>query len=316
MPPSSTSFIRKFAGPGIIAATTLAMLLWSWGTWPDPLVDFGAQLYVPWQISAGHVLYRDIAYYNGPLSSYLNATAFHLFGVGLNTLVWLNLLIMAATMTVAYRLTVRVSGRWAAFMAGLTFALIFAFSQVVRLGNYNWLTPYTHEITHGTALGLAAIAAVARYQRTVKLRWISVAGGLLGAVFLTKAEPTAATFAAVAAQLAGGWWVARSSIKTITTALTLLIVFALLAPLVPRRTGLMALGDGSPNHVAAFLPRSGGAQRSSRRYHHNARVGGHLRDCDRWGSRAWIVMPITTSAQRRVGQCVPVLRGNHQIYIL
>ncbi len=208
------------------------MLLWSWGTWPDPLVDFGAQLYVPWQISAGHVLYRDIAYYNGPLSSYLNATAFHLFGVGLNTLVWLNLLIMAATMTVAYRLTVRVSGRWAAFMAGLTFALIFAFSQVVRLGNYNWLTPYTHEITHGTALGLAAIAAVARYQRTVKLRWISVAGGLLGAVFLTKAEPTAATFAAVAAQLAGGWWVARSSIKTITTALTLLIVFALLAPLV------------------------------------------------------------------------------------
>jgi hypothetical protein len=220
---------------------TLIMLVWSWGTWPDPLVDFGAQLYVPWQISSGHVLYRDIAYYNGPLSSYLNAAAFHFFGVGINTLVWLNLLIVAAAMTVACRLTVRASGRWSAFMGGLAFALIFAFSEVVPLGNYNWLTPYTHEITHGTALGLAAIAAAARYQRTAKLGWISLAGGLLGAVFLTKAEPTAAAFAAVTVMLIGGWWIERTNRRRIVSAISILVVSALIAPLVAWVLLVMAM---------------------------------------------------------------------------
>jgi hypothetical protein len=216
----------------LIALVTLIMLIWSWGTWPDPLVDFGAQLYVPWQITTGHVLYRDIAYYNGPLSSYLNSAAFYLLGTGISTLVWLNLLIMAAAMTVAYRVTVRASGRWSAFMGGLTFALIFAFSQVVfRLGNYNWLTPYTHEITHGTALGLAAIAAAARYQSTGKTAWISITGGLLGAVFSTKAEPTAASFAAVAAMLVGGWWVERTGRRQMVSAIAILIVSVLVVPL-------------------------------------------------------------------------------------
>lgn len=36
-----------YCGPTTVAATTLAMLVWSWGTWPDVLVDFGRELYVP-----------------------------------------------------------------------------------------------------------------------------------------------------------------------------------------------------------------------------------------------------------------------------
>jgi hypothetical protein len=229
---ASASGIARLAGPVLIAIATLFMLAWSWETWSDPLVDFGAQLYVPWQISTGHVLYRDLAYYNGPLSSYVNATAFRLFGVGLHTLVWVNLLILALVMTLAYRLTVASCGRWAATVAGLTFALVFAFGQVVRIGNYNWVTPYTHEITHGVALGLAAIVCTLRYQRTLRARWIAATGGLLGCVFLTKAEPTAASFAAVAVLLAGGWWFARTHPRQILSVLAILMGFTLIAPLI------------------------------------------------------------------------------------
>jgi hypothetical protein len=223
--------LRRFNGPVMIAIATLIMLIWSWETWPDPLVDFGAQLYVPWQISTGHVLYRDIAYYNGPLSSYVNAGAFRLFGVGIRTLVWVNLAILIAGMTLAYHLTVRASGRLAATMGGLTFVLIFAFGQVVRMGNYNWLTPYTHEITHGTVLGLAAIACVIRYQHTQRLRSIAAAGFLLGAVFLTKAEPTAASFAAVAILLLGGGWVAREQRSKLFRAAAVLVGCTIVIPL-------------------------------------------------------------------------------------
>ena len=238
--------LGKITGPILIAITTLIMLAWSWETWPDPLVDFGAQLYVPWQLSTGHVLYRDVAYYNGPLSSYLNAVAFRIVGVGIHTLVGLNLLIMILTMVVAYRLTIRVSGMLSATMAGLTFALIFAFSQVVRLGNYNWLTPYTHEITHGTALGLAAIACIARYQRTDHARWIAAAGALLGAVFLTKAEPTAAAFLGVGVQLASGWWIVRTDRRRILSVLGLLVSCALAGPLI----AWMLLSAAMPAHEA------------------------------------------------------------------
>ena len=49
---------------------------------PDPVVDFGRELYVPWRITQGDVLYQDIAYFNGPLVPYINAAIFAVFGVG------------------------------------------------------------------------------------------------------------------------------------------------------------------------------------------------------------------------------------------
>jgi 4-amino-4-deoxy-L-arabinose transferase-like glycosyltransferase len=194
--------LRRWIGPLLIAAVAIVMLIWSWGTWPDPLVDFGAQLYIPWRITAGQVLYRDIAWYNGPLSQYLNAGIFALFGVGLRTLVWANLVILALVLALIYHLACRASGRIAAIAVGITFVLVFAFGQGVGIGNYNWVTPYVHELTHGVALGLLCIALIDRYQRQEKPIWIIAAGLALGLTFLTKAEPMAAATAAALTQLA------------------------------------------------------------------------------------------------------------------
>ena len=36
------------------------------------MIDFGRELYVPWQLNEGKALYRDIAYFHGPFSPYLN----------------------------------------------------------------------------------------------------------------------------------------------------------------------------------------------------------------------------------------------------
>ena len=71
-----------------LAALPLAAFLLhrSWGAWPDVMVDFGRELYVPWRITLGEVLYRDLEWFNGPLSQYVNALWFRLFGVGAWTL--------------------------------------------------------------------------------------------------------------------------------------------------------------------------------------------------------------------------------------
>jgi hypothetical protein len=216
MPPDRSRRLPRFIGPAIITLAALCMLFWSWGTWPDPLVDFGTHLYIPWQLSTGKVLYRDITYYNGPLSPYFNSLMFRLFGVSIRTLVLVNLLILAATMLLAFRLTLRASGRATAIFGALTFVLIFAFGQIVLIGNYNWVTPYAHELTHGTALGLLAIACIHRSQHKQQIACIITAGLATGAALLTKAEPAAAILPAAACQLLAQRWGGRAVLKSLT----------------------------------------------------------------------------------------------------
>ena len=83
----------------------------SWRKWPDPLVDFGRELYLPWRLANGAVLYRDVDDFYGPLSQYLNAGLFRWFGPGLMVLVTANLLVFAAIVVAIYFLFRRAWGR-------------------------------------------------------------------------------------------------------------------------------------------------------------------------------------------------------------
>jgi hypothetical protein len=79
--------LRSSAATFALHVVVFAVLAgWSWRKWPDPLIDFGRELYVPWQITGGKVLYRDIASLFGPLSPYVNALWMRMFGVSLMTL--------------------------------------------------------------------------------------------------------------------------------------------------------------------------------------------------------------------------------------
>src|SRR5256885_11250095 len=56
----------------------------TWRKWPDATTDFGSQLYLPWRIASGEVLYRDINYLTGgPLSQLYHALLFKTFGVSM-----------------------------------------------------------------------------------------------------------------------------------------------------------------------------------------------------------------------------------------
>ena len=164
-----------------------AMLAWSWGTWPHAYVDFGRELYVPWQLAEGAVLYRDIAWFNGPLSAYWNTLLFELFGPGLRVLVLVNLAMVMALAVILHGLLRRTAGRLPAFVGVGLFLALFAFNRIDAIGNDNYLTPYSHEVTHGLILSLAALLAFA-HLRERPVRAAVVCGVLLGLVALTKAE--------------------------------------------------------------------------------------------------------------------------------
>src|SRR5438093_13785927 len=139
--PADAPAAGRWAGPLLVAAVAVTMLAATWSRWADPLVDFGRELYVPWQLVRGRVLYTDVAYLNGPLSPYLNALWFRLFGIGMRTLVICNLAILAAIVVLLYRLLEPMSDRLAATAAGLAFVTLFAFGHVTAVGNYNFVSP-------------------------------------------------------------------------------------------------------------------------------------------------------------------------------
>src|SRR5215213_4903847 len=139
----TTSRPARLIGPALVAIAFIAMLIWTWGGWPDALVDFGRELYVPWQLSRGKVLYRDLAYFNGPLSAYFNSILFRILGVSLRTLVLANIAIAAAVVAMIYQLFRLAGGRFSATIVAITFVALFMCIQIVTIGNYNWITPYS-----------------------------------------------------------------------------------------------------------------------------------------------------------------------------
>lgn len=174
--------------PAVLAVVFLSLAIWTWLSWTDPIVDFGRELYVPWRLNEGDRLYRDLAYFNGPLSPYLNAALFGVFGVSLRTLVWANLLILAAAVALLWALLREVSSELGATVGCAAFLACCGFAQMVYVGNYNWVTPYSHEATHGVALGLASLWALSRWRNSGSDRWLAASGALVGLAFLTKAE--------------------------------------------------------------------------------------------------------------------------------
>ncbi len=172
-----------------VAAAFLLAAAVSWRKWPDILVDFGLQLYLPWRISAGQVLYRDLHYLaGGPLSQYVNALLFKIFGVSFRTLIFANLGITAAVLVLIYRRFLAAADRLTATTIGLCVVLVFAFNEYLPRGNYNYIAPYSHEIFHGLVLSIFTVALLSSWVNRENIGFAFAAGFCFGLVFLTKPD--------------------------------------------------------------------------------------------------------------------------------
>jgi hypothetical protein len=204
--PRATGTSRSaWIGGSVCAVVGLAMLAWTWRRWPDVLVDFGGELYVPWRLREGDVLYRDVAYFTGPLSPYVNALWFRIFGTSFLALALANVGILALIATLLLNVLEKAGDRVSACAATVIFLVLFAFAQLEIYGNSNYVAPYAHETTHGTLIALATIAALECWLRCRERSWLAAAGFLLGLSFLTKVEYFVAIACACALSIAGGF---------------------------------------------------------------------------------------------------------------
>lgn len=185
------SFSLAESGKAHFLFLGFCLLLLSATTWRKTAsitIDFGTQLYVPWRILEGQNLYQDIAWKHGPFSQYFNALLFRIFGVSLTTLLVVNTLITAALTGLIYRIVHFLSDRLTALTAASVFLFLFAFSDFTSMGNWNYITPYTHESTHATFLAVGLVASLLEHQRRNDRRWLVPAGFALGVIALTKLE--------------------------------------------------------------------------------------------------------------------------------
>lgn len=229
--PKTPPVWAAWIGPVLIGLSFLALVRWSWRKWPDVFIDYGMELYIPWQLSLGKVLYTDIAWKHGPLAQYFNALCFRVGGVSLTTLIVVNLILVAILTALVYRFFLRAGSPLMATTVALVFLVVFAFSQYMQMGSFNYVCPYLYEQVYGLFLSIVMLVALARYLRTPHPLWALIAGMSLGLVILTKAELLAA---AVAAPVVG-------------------IGLAGMTPgLIPRRELLRLIGYFSAGILASF----------------------------------------------------------------
>jgi hypothetical protein len=205
-----------------------ALAYWSWRKWPDPLVDFGRELYVPWQITRGRVLYRDLASLFGPLSPYVNALWFTCCGASLMTLVAFNLAILALCVAGLHRLVASATDHTTATVASLSTLLLFGFSQYIAIGNYNFVTPYSHEATHGFALMVAMLVSLHEGARARRRLFHALAGLCFGLALLTKPETVLAAAAGAVAAFAGAGLLDADARRDLARRLVLFLISAML----------------------------------------------------------------------------------------
>jgi hypothetical protein len=177
----------------------------TWRKWPDVLIDFGRDLYLPWRISSGSVLYRDVMYLTaGPLSEHYHALLFKVFGASLLTVIISNLVITGGLLVLIYRFFLRASDAWTATLVCLGVVLVFAFNQYSTIGNFNFMTPYCHEVWHGVVISVVALVLLSKWIEQPQSWAPAGAGFCAGLVFMTKPE----VFAALLAALAGAFFLA------------------------------------------------------------------------------------------------------------
>ncbi len=210
-PRSASARLVPWLHLGALAAVFATLFAATWGRWPDVLIDFGRELYVPWRILEGDELFADLAWFNGPLSPHWNALVFRLFGVGLTTLVWVNAAIFAGILALLHYLLREIASPVAATLACLVVMATCGFAQLFFVGNYNFICPYSHEATHGVLLGLGALAAAQRWRGRGSLAWLLLCGLCVGLAFLTKPEMFVAAFIGACVAVGLYAWSANSS---------------------------------------------------------------------------------------------------------
>jgi 4-amino-4-deoxy-L-arabinose transferase-like glycosyltransferase len=221
----------------ILAVAFAAGLAMSWQRWANPVIDSGREMNQPLRLLDGERLYADVGHIYAPLSPYLHAAAYRLFGPSLPVLYADGIFSAAIILLLVYRLARRLLDEQAAGVATLTVMFLCAFKPA---GNY--VFPYAFSALHGALLALVTLDLCAQALLAPSAARFLWAGLAAGAALLAKTEMGVA---AVTGGVAAAWLsrrgdagaaVRRGLAFCAAAALTAGLVYAAIAARVGWRT--------------------------------------------------------------------------------
>jgi hypothetical protein len=229
---------RDLPWVALIAVSFVFGLAVSWERWGNPLVDCGREMNQPLRLARGEMLYSDVRHIYGPLSPYINALLYRIFGPSLAVLYADGIFTAMMILALVYWLSRRLMERVPAAATTLSVMWLCAFKQA---GNY--VLPYSYSALHGCALGLASLSLIVHFleQReestatssgdaTVKGLALpprnvgvslAMAGAVAGLAMLAKTEMgLAAVSAGIIAAALAGYPSVRRSVTFVTIFIT------------------------------------------------------------------------------------------------
>jgi hypothetical protein len=169
---------------GLIVAMAIVFGWYTWGHWGDLQIDSGREMYVPVEILRGKLLFRDIWYQYGPLTPYIQAFAFTLFGPKLNVLYVTGLVLVISSALLLFEIGRNFELKPLAAMAPALFLLAESYHPSI----FNFIFPYSYAASMGACFGLACLLFTVRYAIAGQLRWLVLAAFCTSLALLTKQE--------------------------------------------------------------------------------------------------------------------------------
>ena len=164
------------------------LLLLSWNRWIEPYIDSGRELMVPWRISQGERLYRDVHFHHGPLAVYLGAGIDRVAGRSLGARIGLAAALALLHLETLRRLSSRLLNPGEAALAT---ALAVAVAFFLRPGG--WMFPFSFD----TAIAVAALAGALLFSQAKTRRGDTWVAAALTAALLSRVELGLAGIAAM-----------------------------------------------------------------------------------------------------------------------
>ncbi|HLK87640.1 MAG TPA: hypothetical protein VKT27_14135 [Candidatus Binataceae bacterium] len=185
--------VREWPDAAARATTVaVAVLLFclTWAHWGDIQLDCGREVYVPYQLLRGKLLYRDLWYPYGPLEPYISALLLGIFGERLSILYGLGLALLVGSALTLFEVGQLLGGR----AVGLTAALVLLL-QGFGFTIFNYIFPYSYATSLGVLLSLSCALFTLNYLlRGLARNYLALAGLASGLALITKQEMGAACY--------------------------------------------------------------------------------------------------------------------------
>lgn len=169
---------------GIIGLVSLILYVLFYAKYNIYLVDVSREAYLPWQVLKGQVLYKDIFNVYGPLGYQINAIAYAILGVKLNTLYlmgFLNSLVILFT-------TFYIGRLFTDKKTAVCTSLLTLFVCVYAKNFFNFIFVYSYSAVYALSGFLLSLLAMLFYLRDKKNLYMTLSFFFAGFAFANKIE--------------------------------------------------------------------------------------------------------------------------------